>query len=380
MAGLYLHIPYCRKACTYCDFHFSTQLHSQAEMVAALVREMTNRKNFLPEQPLASVYFGGGTPSVLSADDISALLAAAASLWGMEPTAEMTLEANPDDLTPAYLAAIREAGINRLSIGVQSFREEDLLAMNRSHSSAQAISSLRAAREAGFEQLSLDLIFGLPQLDLAAWAANLDQALDLRPSHLSVYSLTVEAKTALAHQVKTRKVYLPSDEVFEGQFLLAHERLTAAGYEHYELSNYALPGARARHNSAYWAGEPYLGTGPSAHSFDGQRRTWNTANNHRYLQAIGTQGHAVEGEEWLSPLEKYHEYLMLGLRTDRGIRVGDIETRWVPGWRQIFRKELSFWLGQGHLLEENDVLRLAPGGWFLSDRISGDFFLDELPG
>ena len=346
-------------------------------MITAFLREMELRKEFFPEEgPLKTIYFGGGTPSVCSPAQLALVIDKAAQLWGIEHDAEITLEANPDDLSLAYLESLIPVGINRLSIGVQSFVEEDLLAMNRSHSAAQAHAALTDARRAGFENFTLDLIFGLPGRSVEDWEKNLEIALDIRPPHLSVYSLTIEEKTALAYQVKTRKVFLPTDESFEAQFLMAHERLTAAGYEHYELSNYALPGHRARHNGAYWAGRPYLGIGPSAHSFDGSTRSWNYANNHRYLSALETAASGREDGELLSPRDHYHEYVMMGLRTEKGIDAEEIRRRWFPDWSDTFASELTFWIRRGVLQQSGSIYRLNPTGWFLSDRIASDFFIE----
>lgn len=380
MGGIYIHIPFCRKACTYCDFYFSTSLDKRADMVRAILREMHERRTFFgPPQPLSTLYFGGGTPSVLSAEELRSMIDLAARIWGFEAGAEITLEANPDDLSLSYLHDLRAIGVNRLSIGVQSFLEEDLQTMNRSHSAAQSLAALGHVREAGFTDWTLDLIFGLPGRSLEEWRRNLEKALALEPPHLSVYSLTVEEKTVLAHQIKTRKVHLPTDERFEAQFILAHDFLTTAGYEHYELSNYALPGYRAVHNSAYWAGKPYLGLGPSAHAFDGRMRSWNVANNHRYLHAIGQQGIAIDGDEVLSARDRYHEYLMMGLRTDRGIDVDHITATWMPDWPTRFRRTLHFWTGRGVLIQSKNLLRLNPTGWYMSDRICSDFFLEDSP-
>lgn len=376
MAGVYIHIPFCRKACTYCDFHFSTTRRQQGALVSALVREVGLRADFFPQTaPLDSLYLGGGTPSVLAAAEVSALVEAVKAHFPLRPGAEVTLEANPDDLHPAYLEALRAAGITRLSVGIQSFRPEDLTALNRSHTAAQALGCLPAARAAGFRDFSLDLILGLPGLDLAAWQANLDQALALAPPHLSVYALTVEARTALAHQVARGQVRIPPDEVYEAQYLAAHDRLTAAGYRHYELSNYARPGHEARHNSSYWAGQPYLGLGPSAHSYDGRRRSWNIAHNAHYLRALAAGQLATAETETLSARDRYHEYVMTGLRQAAGLDLARLQ-RWVPDWEARYGRVRDRYLAQGDLVARPGGIAASPAGWLRADAIIRDFFLD----
>lgn len=378
MAGVYLHIPFCRKACSYCDFHFSTNLSRREDMVTAIGQELKLRKEFFQKsQPLATIYFGGGTPSVLTPEEIGELIHQATSLWGVESGAEITLEANPDDLSVEYVTGLQQAGINRISIGVQSFHEEDLQGMNRSHNAAQALKAMDICREAGISNVTMDLIFGLPGSDLAAWQANLKQLIALRPTHASIYSLTIEEKTALAHQIRKGTVSVPEDEVYEAQFGLAHELMTEAGYEHYELSNYALPGFRAQHNGSYWAGEPYIGVGPSAHSFNGNKRSWNVANNQKYLNLLSKGSVASEGEEELSLTDRYHEYVMLGLRTDKGIDVELIQRSFFPNWKDEFWSIVQEWVVSGQLRQHGSVLTLSPEGWFLSDRIASDFFVKE---
>ncbi|MEM7656197.1 MAG: radical SAM family heme chaperone HemW, partial [Bacteroidota bacterium] len=287
MPGVYLHIPYCRKACTYCDFQFLTQLKQKGEMAQALAQEAALRQDFFGQAvELDTLYIGGGTPSVLSPEELETLLTQVQQIFPLKAGGELTLEANPDDLTQPYLEALQTAGVNRLSIGIQSFDAEDLRQMNRSHTAEQAMACVNLAKDAGITNVSVDLIFGLPGRNLSDWEANVQQAIELGVPHLSVYALSVEQKTVLHHQVEKGKVVLPGDESYAAQFLHAHEWLTAAGYEHYELSSYALPGMRSRHNSSYWKGEPYLGLGPSAHAYDGQQRYWNLANNARYLQHL----------------------------------------------------------------------------------------------
>jgi oxygen-independent coproporphyrinogen-3 oxidase len=374
LPGIYLHIPFCRKACSYCDFFFVTQLKRKGPLVEAMAAEIALRSGFAGGGPATSLYLGGGTPSLLGEAELRLLYEAVNQFFPLLADAEITLEANPDDLSPDYLRMLAATGVRRLSIGIQSWREEDLRAFNRSHSREQGFAAYAAARAAGFANISLDLMYGLPGLGLGGWEENLRITLDLRPEHLSVYALTVEEKTALAHQLRQGRVQIPEDESYAAQFLLAHERLTAAGYEHYELSNYALPGFRARHNSSYWQGQPYLGIGPSAHSFDGERRSWNAAHLEHYLRALGEGRLPPGGEEALGSRERYHEHLMTGLRTAEGASLALLEEL-LPGFAARFAPQIAQLSGQGLLRQDQGRLRLSPQGWLLSDAIIADFFI-----
>ncbi len=344
-------------------------------MVDGFIRELEARGDFFGNiDGLASVYFGGGTPSVLSSEEIRNILEHVRKKWRILPHAEITLEANPEDLANDYITRIKEAGVNRLSIGIQSFKIEDLITMNRSHTVEQAMVAVELARTCGIPNVTCDLVFGLPHQSVADWRQNVETMLSIGPPHVSVYSLTIEDRTALAHQLDKGFTSIPDDEVYEVQFRLAHELLTTAGYDHYELSNYARHGYQARHNSTYWAGEPYLGIGPSAHSYDGQTRSWNIANNHRYLQMVFEAGLAIEDSEVLTQEDRYHEYLMLGLRTERGIDADWIEQEYVPKWRATYADTLAHWLKKGVLKQSGSRYWLSPEGWFVSDRITGELF------
>jgi len=375
MAGLYIHIPYCRKACIYCDFHFSTSLKSKANMVAAICREIKLRRDFFgTQQTLSSVYMGGGTPSVLSQDELMQMFEEIYRHFTLEEGTEITLEANPDDLSLPYLNALRKTPVNRLSIGIQSFDPKVLKWMNRSHSAEQARHSVESARDMGFDNLTADLILGVPHQSQQAWESNLRQFLDWRLPHLSVYSLAVEAQTALAFQLKKGNIELPSDQVYEDQFLQAHKWLEEAGYHHYEISSYALPGFKARHNSSYWDFRPYLGVGPSAHSFDGKSRSWNIANNAIYLRKLEAGQSPVQEVESLDDTDRYHEYLMTHLRKAEGISQQKIQENFIPDWKLRYKKEVDHWLNKGYLIDEGDVLRCSPKGWIMSDQIISDLF------
>jgi oxygen-independent coproporphyrinogen III oxidase len=375
MARVYLHIPFCRKACHYCDFHFSTRLGGRDALVQAMHAEVGQRSDFFPQNTqLESVYFGGGTPSVLTPAQVGGLLAEIHAHWPVVPGAEVTLEANPDDLQPDYLAALRDQGINRLSIGVQSFHEAELQAMNRSHDATQALAAVAAAQATGFDNISIDLIYGMPGSTMAGWEANVHRAIDLGVPHISAYALTVEKKTALQHLVKKGEVQVLGDEAYVQQYFRLIELLEAAGYQHYELSNFALPGMRSRHNSAYWEGDTYLGLGPSAHSYDGLRRAWNIANNAKYLQAITEGRLALAAEELLTPADRLNEYLMTGLRKAEGIDLTHIQRAWGIDLLAVERAAIADYQAQGWLELRQDRLQLSRSGKMMSDQIIAGLF------
>ncbi len=378
MPGLYLHIPFCRRACHYCDFHFSTSLGRKTELLTALQRETRLRAGFFgagPRPVLSSVYFGGGTPSLLTADELATLFAAIEAEFSLVPDAEITLEANPDDLTPAWLAAVRAATpINRLSIGIQSFHQPYLQQMNRAHSAEEALRCVDAARVAGFTNFSIDLIYGIPPAvpgDHAVWRRDLETALALAPPHLSAYALTVEPDTALGRWTATGRFRPAPDEFTAEQFELLTATLTSAGYQHYEVSNFALPGREARHNSAYWAGDAYLGLGPSAHSFDGGfQRSANVASNAAYIAALQHDELPLTVEN-LTPLNRAHEVLMTTLRTTAGCNLTHLREQFGYDLQATHRQELAE-LTTSSLAEisPESVLRLTPAGRLLADGIT----------
>ncbi|WP_418991698.1 radical SAM family heme chaperone HemW [Alistipes sp.] len=320
MAGIYFHIPFCKRICAYCDFYRSASLARMDDLVAALHRELEDRSDWLRGEAVRTRYFGGGTPSLLAPAQIRALLDHAGELFDCSSVAETTLEANPDDLTPAYLDTLLAAGIDRLSIGVQSFDDACLLWMNRRHTAAEAVEAVRNARRAGFGNITVDLIFGVPGFGGDSLRRTLCQTLELGVQHISAYHLTVEPRTTLGRRA-ARGEFAPVDEaVSEEEFLTVHRTLTGAGFEHYEVSNYALPGFRARHNAAYWHGASYLGLGPAAHSYDGGRvRSWNVASLEQYLAGAPAE------TETLSDRDRFNEYLMTRLRTAEGVVLAEVE-------------------------------------------------------
>jgi len=345
MSGIYIHIPFCKQACSYCDFHFSTKMTSKATMVAALSKELMLRKDAFLHQRIESVYFGGGTPSVLSTAEISALLAAVNTYYVLSHAAEITLEANPDDLTEDYLKALSKTGVNRLSIGIQSFNGPALKFMNRAHNTTQALEALRWVNKY-FSNYSLDLIYGLPAQTAfdskakALWEQDLEIALSFNPPHISAYALTVEPKTALEHQIKTGKLKALDEDMAASQNLYLKKKLKKAGYEHYEFSNFSKPSFHAVNNTAYWEGKSYLGIGPSAHSYDGECRSWNVANNPKYLRAI-EEGKLPTTKEKLTDAARYNEFIMTGLRTAKGVSLDKIETLFGPSFLAYVKREAA---------------------------------------
>jgi oxygen-independent coproporphyrinogen-3 oxidase len=371
MAGIYIHIPFCRQACHYCNFHFSTSLRQKDALLDALRRELELRKDFL-QAPIESIYFGGGTPSLLTNVELDQLFRSIHSLFSVQPSAEITLEANPDDLTKEKLKALKDSPVNRLSIGVQSFFEEDLRFMNRAHSAEEARRCIADARAMGFDNLTIDLIYGSPTTNMEMWQSNVETAIEMGIPHLSCYCLTVEPKTALAHFVKTGKVATPDEEAAASQFEYLMDRLEKAGYDHYEISNFAKPGMYSKHNTAYWLGEPYLGIGPSAHSFDGEQRYWNVANNARYIKAI-QQGVLPLESESLSVAERYNEYVMTSLRTSWGCDLNKVR-KMGPQFHDYILTNVYPFLENGLVIRTGDTLVLSKKGKLLADFIESELF------
>ncbi len=379
MSGLYLHIPFCKQACHYCNFHFSTSLKYKGEMTQAIVQELLLRKDYLEDKHLSSVYFGGGTPSLLDEEELSALFTMINECFVLDANAEITLEANPDDITEENLALWQSSPINRLSIGIQSFADADLVYMNRAHNAEEARRCVALAQSFGFSNLTADLIYGTPTMSDLIWEKNVRTLIEAKVSHLSCYALTVEPKTALAHQIKTGK----SPEVEEEKAARQYENLMSwledAGYEHYEISNFALPGHRAVHNSNYWLARHYLGVGPSAHSFNGHSRQWNIPNNAKYLQAIAgfkeKEASATDlfGKEDLSPADQYNEYILTGLRTSWGVSTAKM----AEPFKAFFIENIHQYVDSNMVFEENGVFCLTKEGRLLADRISLDLFFSN---
>ena len=376
MSGIYIHIPFCKQACHYCDFHFSTSMKKKDEMVLALAKELQLRKDefqYDAEFPcIETIYFGGGTPSVLNVEDIQLLIDTVRQDYPVSQNPEITLEANPDDLSEENLSAFAAIGINRLSIGIQSFFEEDLKLMHRAHDSVQAKKCLEFATRY-FDNISLDLIYGIPGMTNERWQQNIETALSFGIPHISSYALTVEPKTALNKLIQTGKVAAPKDEVAQEHFLILVETLEAKGFLHYELSNFGKENYFSRNNSAYWLGKKYLGIGPSAHSYDGVSRSWNVANNALYLKAI-QKGELPREVELLSQEDRYNEYIMTGLRTIWGVSLVRIEQEFGPDYLNYLKQQSQKFISDGLLIITDGILKPTLKGKFLTDGIASDLF------
>ena len=368
MAGLYFHIPFCKRICAYCDFYKSVETTRLPETLQAMHRELESRREYLGGEAVRTRYFGGGTPSLCTPEQLRALLDHAAGLFDCSATEETTLEANPDDLTPRYLDALREAGIDRLSIGIQSLDDDCLRLMNRRHTARQAVEAVRAARKAGFGNLTVDLIFGVPGFGGDSLRRTLDGILALEAEHVSAYHLTVEPDTAFGRRAARGSFRPVEEQVSEEEFLTVHRTLTGAGYEHYEVSNFARPGFRARHNAAYWHGEKYLGIGPAAHSFGGRERHWNVASVTRYID-----GEEAEAEQ-LTEHDRFNEYLLTRLRTAEGICLGELRQRFGAERAERLRREAARWIAAGTLRISSGRMAVPPERFLVSDAVIESLF------
>jgi oxygen-independent coproporphyrinogen III oxidase len=372
MSGIYIHIPFCKQACFYCNFHFSTSLRLKNEMTDAICNEIALRKDYLNDKYLTSIYFGGGSPSLLDEYDLEKIFISMSRHFNWDNQTEITIEANPDDINTEKLHIFKKWGINRLSIGVQSFFAIDLKWMNRAHDADEASKCLKLSQDAGFENITIDLIYGSPTTTAQMWDENLQKTLDLGIPHISSYCLTVEEKTALYHQVKANKTASPDPEQAAEQFNTLMETLFAFGYDHYEISNFGLPGHHAIHNTNYWKGVHYLGIGPSAHSFNGISRTWNIANNKKYIDNIIIEVLPQE-TEILSVSSMYNEYIMTGLRTMWGVNDQKIQ-KFGSDYFTYFISMIQDDITQGHVLQKNGDYTLSKEGKHFADRIAMNLF------
>jgi oxygen-independent coproporphyrinogen-3 oxidase len=372
LAGIYIHIPFCKQACHYCDFHFSTSLKKKDEMVLAIAKEITMRKNEFESEVIETIYFGGGTPSILEISDLKFLIDEVYKHYEVAENPEITIEANPDDLSENRILELSNTRINRLSIGIQSFFEEDLQLMNRAHNSAEAKKCLEIATQY-FDNISVDLIYGTPGMSNERWLENIQIALDLNIPHISSYALTVEPKTALHKFIKDGIVSQPDDAVAHEQFLILVDTLKKNKFIHYELSNFGKENYFSRNNSAYWLGKKYIGIGPSAHSYDGKNRSWNMSNNAVYLKSIAENTLPSETET-LSETDRYNEYVMTGLRTIWGVSLAKIETEFGERYLKYLTQNAQKHIDNAKLIVENNVLRATRKGKFFCDGIASDLF------
>lgn len=373
MAGLYLHIPFCKQACHYCNFHFSTNQKHQQDFVKAICKELKMRASELCGTTLESIYFGGGTPSLLNFEDLNLIFKTIESHYIIDPKAEITLEANPDDLTFEKTKQLASTQINRLSIGIQSFFDEDLQLMNRAHNAQDANICVKIAQNF-FNNISIDLIYGIPKLTVERWRDNLKIALSLGIQHLSCYALTIEPKTALDHLVKTKQYPSMDDELSAMHFDVLVDMLQTEGFVQYEVCSFGKPGYFSKHNSNYWLGKAYLGVGPSAHSFEGKKRSWNVSNNIQYIKAI-TDNKLPQTSEILTPENRFNEYLMTGLRTTWGISLVHIEKEFGLIFLTELLNNVQKHVRNNTLIIENDVIKISPKGLFFCDGIAADLFI-----
>ena len=372
MAGIYIHIPFCKQACHYCDFHFSTSLKYKDELLQVLIKEINLQKTYLGSETIETIYFGGGTPSILGADELNLLIGTITGLHTVVANAEITIEANPDDLDKAKLQALRQTDINRFSIGIQSFFDDDLAWMNRVHRAAEAEASVKRAQDIGFENITVDLIYGYPLLNDTKWKHNLNKVFELDIPHVSSYSMTVEPQTALAAFIKKKKQPAMDEQQSAEQFILLMDAMQTHGFEHYEISNFCKPGHYSRHNSNYWKGVKYLGIGPSAHSFNGETRQWNVANNAKYIQSL-EKAEIPSDTEVLTETDRLNEYIMTSLRTMWGLDLKKLDTI-ARGTGSELVKAANRYFENGWVEQKDEVIYLTPTGKLYADNIASGLF------
>lgn len=371
--GVYIHIPFCKQACHYCDFHFSTKMDKKEAMVSALKKELQLRKDEFKNETVETIYFGGGTPSVLSSEEINSIIQSVYKNYKIVENPEITLEANPDDLSEEKIKQLASSPINRLSIGVQSFFEEDLKLMNRAHNALEAEKCIREALKY-FDNISIDLIYGMPNMSKERWQQNIEKAIAFNIPHISSYALTVEPKTALASFVKKGGVVPATDAMAQEHFNILNDTLTKAGFSCYEISNFGKPGYFSKNNTAYWLQKKYIGIGPSAHSFNGVQRAWNTSNNIKYIAAIENDKLPMEFEV-LSKKDKYNEYIMTGLRTIWGVSIPKVKDQFGDKYSEYLLEQAQKYIDEHLLFLDGDSLITTQKGKFLADGIASNLFM-----
>ncbi|MEZ5001841.1 MAG: radical SAM family heme chaperone HemW [Chitinophagales bacterium] len=381
MAGIYIHIPFCKQACHYCNFHFSTQYALKEDLLHAIRKEIEDRRDYFKKKDntqhlIETIYFGGGTPSLLNTLEITALIDQLSSHFHISSTVEITLEANPDDLTKSYLSDLKNAGVNRLSIGIQSFKDDLLQYMNRAHTAKESWAAIHNSLNAGFKSLNIDMIFGIPGLSTKDWEQSLSDLTQLPVNHLSCYGLTIEPKTVLMDQIKKQRSPVPDEALMAEQFLVASNLLQIVGYTHYEISNYAFKEQYSKHNTAYWKNEIYLGLGPSAHSYSNHTRSWNVANNARYIKALNNRKPYYESEV-LEMNDQFNEYIMTGLRTKWGISLSIIEQQFGANFKLHVSKQLQKINASYYQMNDNNHLVLTQLGWLWTDSILQELFCES---
>jgi len=375
MRGIYIHIPFCRQACRYCDFFFSVSLRYLDSFVDCLVQEIRQKGEARRGNDLGTLYLGGGTPSLLSEAHLDRILKALSDFYSFRKGAEWTIECNPDDLDGKQLSHLKSMGFNRLSMGVQSFHEQDLDLLRRSHNARQAEEAVQKAADMGFGNISIDLIYGIPGQSHRQWKENIRKALKLPVSHISAYHLSFEPGTVFEHWRKMGRLFPVHEEDSLQQYTELRKMMIHAGFEHYELSNFGRAGFRSAHNMLYWSGEPYMGFGPSAHSFDGENRSWNRSSLKEYLEGVD-RGEEISETEFLSTDESYHDYLITSLRTQWGCDPGHIEKKFGLEYREHFEKKARSFLEAGILYEREGRMAIDPDSWLIADHILRKLFVD----
>ena len=371
MPGIYIHIPFCKQACHYCNFHFSTSLGQKKQLIDALAREISF--GAAQQEKAGTLYLGGGTPSILDNDELKQIIGVLQKQFVFSDDIEITLEANPDDIIPSKLQEWRAVGINRLSVGIQNFLEEELKWMNRAHTAAESLTCIDQIRDAGFDNFSVDLIYGSPLLTDDDWKRNMETVIEKNIPHISAYALTVEPKTALDKMIALYKTAPVDPEKQARQFLLLMDWMQQAGYEHYEISNFAKPGMRSKHNSSYWQGKNYYGFGPSAHSFNGKSRKWNVANNALYIQSIEKDIIPFE-EEILTPTQQLNEYIMVSLRTIEGLDLDQVKLKFGEIFSNHLLDNSKKYIAGNKMVIFNSKLALTKEGKLFADGIAADLF------
>ncbi len=371
MSGIYIHVPLCKTRCNYCDFHSESNMSKKEDVINALAAELRNRKNYLDPNQVSTIYFGGGTPSVLAVSEICFLLEIIAKNYNIVANCEITLEVNPDDLSEKYLTDLSKSRINRLSFGFQSFRSDELKLMNRRHTARQAMNSFARARKLGFDNISIDLIYGIPGSSLATWRENLEAAIRIEPEHISAYHLTIETGTPFETMLKQGKIQTIEESRSVAQFDLLRNLLGKNNYEHYEISNFALSGKKSKHNASYWKQAQYLGIGPSAHSFDGKSRQWNIADNLAYVDAIQNGNNFFELET-LTDNDKYNDFIITSLRTTDGFNDGEFSSLFSAKFQNHFQREAMKHIKHGNIVINGSQVKLSANALFVSDSIISD--------
>ena len=373
MAGIYLHIPFCKQACNYCDFHFSTSMKMKVDFVQSIIQEIELRKDVFANEFISSIYFGGGTPSLLSKEELDTIFEKLYKSFKIDADVEITLEANPDDLTFEKIQELKDSLVNRLSIGVQSFRDEDLKYMNRAHTAIEALNSIKIAQDATFQNITIDLIYGTPGMSNEGWKNNLRKSFALNIPHISCYALTVEEKTPLYYQILNKNIGPVDEQQSADQFKILMDEMLRYGYEQYEISNFCKDNLYSKHNRSYWKKDQYLGLGPSAHSYFGNSRLWNVSNNVKYIKALSASKLPLVKEN-LNIQDMYNEYVMTSLRTKWGCSLIEIEKDYSMSFSHYFKAQIKSHEMNGYIIENKGVYTLSETGKLIADRITSDLF------